>query len=118
MHPGGRRGQAASTVAPWGSPRRRPSPPSRRLTGDIHASSVSAAYETAFFVREAILDRLRWAGDATRDYGSLPATYTADLPGRAAPIAPVPVRGARSRVFGLWGQGFGSFGRHAVTAMR
>ncbi|MET7243405.1 autotransporter domain-containing protein [Methylobacterium sp. EM32] len=81
------------------------------LTGDIHASSVSASYETAFFVREAILDRLRWAGDANRDYGPLPATYTADLPGRAAPIAPVPVRVLDPRVFGLWGQGFGSVGR-------
>ncbi|WP_246102623.1 autotransporter domain-containing protein [Methylobacterium terricola] len=93
------------------------------LTGDIHASSVSAAYETAFFVREAILDRLRWSGDATRDYGKLPATYTADLPGRAAPVAPVPVRVLDPRVFGLWGQGFGSFGQarsdgNAVTLNR
>ncbi|MGX7707293.1 autotransporter domain-containing protein [Methylobacterium sp. Gmos1] len=93
------------------------------LTGDIHASSVSASYETAFFVREAILDRLRWAGDGTRDYGNLPATYTADLPGRAAPIAPVPVRVLDPRVFGLWGQGFGSFGQarsdgNAVTLDR
>ncbi|TGE01844.1 autotransporter domain-containing protein [Methylobacterium nonmethylotrophicum] len=81
------------------------------LTGDIHASSVSAAYETAFFVREAILDRLRWSGDGTRDYGRPPATFTADLPGRAAPVAPVPVRVLDPRVFGLWGQGFGSFGQ-------
>ncbi len=93
------------------------------LTGDIHASSVSAAYETAFFVREAILDRLRWSGEANRDYGSLPATYTADLPGRAAPVAPVPVRVLDPRVFGLWGQGFGSFGQarsdgNAVTLDR
>jgi outer membrane autotransporter protein len=90
------------------------------LTGDIHASSVSAAYETAFFVREAILDRLRWSGAATRDYGSLPATYTADLPGRAAPV---PVRVLDPRVFALWGQGFGSFGQarsdgNAVTLNR
>lgn len=93
------------------------------LTGDIHASAVSAAYETAFFVREAILDRLRWSGEATRDYGSLPATYTADLPGRRAPVAPVPVRILDPRVFGLWGQGFGSFGQarsdgNAVTLNR
>ncbi|KMO27127.1 autotransporter outer membrane beta-barrel domain-containing protein, partial [Methylobacterium aquaticum] len=93
------------------------------LTGDIHASSVSAAYETAFFVREAILDRLRWSGDAGRDYGTLPATYTADLPSRAAPVAPVPVRVLDPRVFGLWGQGFGSFGQarsdgNAVTLNR
>ncbi len=93
------------------------------LTGDIHASAVSAAYETAFFVREAILDRLRWSGEATRDYGTLPATYTADLPGRRAPVAPVPVRVLDPRVFGLWGQGFGSFGQarsdgNAVTLNR
>ncbi|MGY2050642.1 autotransporter-associated beta strand repeat-containing protein, partial [Methylobacterium sp. JK268] len=79
-------------------------------TGDVHASSVSSAYETAFFVREAILDRLRWGGSGLRDYGSLPATYTADLPGRAAPVAPVPVRVLDPQVFALWGQGFGAFG--------
>ncbi|AWN50179.1 autotransporter outer membrane beta-barrel domain-containing protein [Methylobacterium terrae] len=92
----------------------------RALTGDIHASAVSASYETAFFVREAILDRLRWSGEGTRDYGNLPATYTADLPGRAAPV---PVRVLDPRVFGLWGQGFGSFGQargdgNAVTLNR
>lgn len=84
------------------------------LSGDIHASSVSAEFETAFFVREAILDRMRWGAtpglaDGT-DFGSLPATYTADLPGRAAPVTPVPVRVLDPRVFGVWGQGFGSFG--------
>ncbi|MCJ2033928.1 autotransporter domain-containing protein [Methylobacterium sp. J-068] len=82
------------------------------LTGDIHASAAGAQFETAFFVREAILDRLRWgatpgAAEVT-DYGTLPATYTADLPGRAAPV---PVRVLDPRVFGLWGQGFGSFGQ-------
>ncbi|KQO61702.1 autotransporter [Methylobacterium sp. Leaf88] len=81
------------------------------LTGDIHASAAGAQFETAFFVREAILDRLRWgAGEAT-DYGALPATYTADLPGRAAPVVPVPMRVLDPQVFGLWGQGFGSFGQ-------
>ena len=87
----------------------------RSLSGDIHASLVSAAFETAFFVREAILDRLRWgptpgSAEAT-DYGLLPATYTADLPGRAAPIAPTAMRVMDPRVFGVWGQGFGSFGQ-------
>ena len=84
------------------------------LTGDIHASTVSTAFETAFFVREAILDRLRWgaipgAGEGM-DYGSLPAAYTADLPGRTAPPAMVPARVLDPRVFGVWGQGFGAFG--------
>ncbi|WP_311275802.1 autotransporter domain-containing protein [Methylobacterium sp. WCS2018Hpa-22] len=81
------------------------------LTGDIHASAASAQFETAFFVREAILDRLRWGAAEVADYGSLPATYTADLPGRSAPVAPVPVRVLDPRVFGVWGQGFGSFGQ-------
>ncbi|GJD73717.1 autotransporter family protein [Methylobacterium goesingense] len=84
------------------------------LTGDIHASMAGAQFETAFFVREAILDRLRWGATPGAaefsDYGALPAAYTADLPGRAAPVAPVPVRVLDPRVFGLWGQGFGSFG--------
>lgn len=83
----------------------------RALSGDIHASTVSAAYETAFFVREAVLDRLRRGGDAPGlDYGTVPAAYTADLPGRAPPVAQVPVRTLDPQVFGLWGQGFGAFG--------
>ncbi|WP_342107440.1 autotransporter domain-containing protein [Methylobacterium sp. SI9] len=90
----------------------------RALSGDIHASTVSAAYETAFFVREAVLDRLRWGnpgGDPGLglDYGTLPSAYTADLPGRAPVVANVPVRTLDPQVFGLWGQGFGSFGTAA-----
>ncbi len=84
------------------------------LAGDVHGSTVSTEYATAFFVREAILDRLRWGTTpGTADglnYGRLPATYTADLPGRSAPVAPVAARILDPRVFGLWGQGFGSFG--------
>ena len=83
----------------------------RALAGDIHASTVPAAYETAFFVREAVLDRLRWGSPGTGlDYGTLPAAYTADLPGRAPVVAGVPVRTLDPQVFGLWGQGFGAFG--------
>ena len=84
------------------------------LSGDVHAGTVSTGYATAFFVREAILDRMRWGatpGTAEGlDYGSLPATYTADLPGRAAPVVAMPARILDPTVFGLWGQGFGSFG--------
>ncbi|BAU90982.1 outer membrane autotransporter barrel [Methylorubrum populi] len=84
------------------------------LSGDVHASTVSTAYATAFFVREAILDRLRWGttpGTANGlNYGSLPAAYTADLPGRATPAVAMPARILDPTVFGLWGQGFGSFG--------
>ncbi|WP_375456810.1 autotransporter domain-containing protein [uncultured Methylobacterium sp.] len=86
----------------------------QRLAGDIHAGTVSTEYETAFFVREAILDRLRWGvtpGSAEGlDYGRLPAAYTADLPGRSPPVASVPARILDPKVFGLWGQGFGAFG--------
>ncbi len=76
------------------------------LTGDVHASTTSAAFETAYFVREALLDRLRRGGSPVLS-GTVPATYTADLPGRSAPMA---VATLDPRVFGLWGQGFGSFG--------
>ncbi|MCJ2125312.1 autotransporter domain-containing protein [Methylobacterium sp. J-077] len=81
------------------------------LAGDVHASTVSAAYESAAFLREAVLDRLRNLGPATRDYGALPAAFTADLPGQAAPVAIVPMRVPDPQVFGLWGQSFGSFGQ-------
>ncbi|GLS45184.1 autotransporter domain-containing protein [Methylobacterium brachythecii] len=85
------------------------------LSGDIHASASGAAFETAFFVREAILDRLRNGGTAEgADYGSLPATYTADLPGRRVAPTMVPARVLDPRVFGVWAQGFGGFG-HADT---
>ncbi|WP_345819330.1 autotransporter domain-containing protein [Methylobacterium fujisawaense] len=83
----------------------------RALAGDIHAGTVSTAYETAFFVREAVLDRLRWGSPGTGlDYGTLPAAYAADLPGRQPVVAGVPVRTLDPQVFGLWGQGFGAFG--------
>ncbi len=76
------------------------------LTGDVHASTTSAAFETAYFVRETLLDRLR-RGTMPASSGTVPVTYTADLPGRSAPMA---VTTLDPRVFGLWGQGFGSFG--------
>ncbi len=87
------------------------------LSGEVHASAVSAQFETAFFVREAILDRLR-RGDVAGApvFGglsapSLPAAYSADLPGRVAPPVQVPAQLAAPRAYGLWGQGFGAFGR-------
>ena len=86
----------------------------RVLAGDIHGSTVSSSFETAFFVREAILDRLRWGttpGSADGlSFGSLPATYTADLPGRRPPVASVPMQTLDPTVVGIWGQGFGAFG--------
>ena len=83
----------------------------RALSGDIHAGTVSTAYETAFFVREAVLDRLRWGGTAASLDGTrVPAAYAADLPGRAPVVASVPLQTLDPQVFGLWGQGFGAFG--------
>ncbi|CAA2137701.1 autotransporter domain-containing protein [Methylobacterium bullatum] len=86
----------------------------RTLSGDIHASTVSAEFETAFFVREAILDRLRWGTNSSAtdiaNYGRLPAAYTADLPGRTVPSTSIPMRVLDPQVFSVWGQGFGTFG--------
>ncbi|GJE37350.1 autotransporter family protein [Methylobacterium persicinum] len=86
----------------------------RVLAGDIHGSTVSSSYETAFFVREAILDRLRWGttpGSADGlSFGNLPASYTADLPSRRPVISSVPVKTLDPTVVGVWGQGFGAFG--------
>lgn len=84
------------------------------LSGDVHASTVSTAYATAFFVREAILDRLRWdraAGNTDGlNGGTVPAAYMADAPVQIAPVVSVPARVLDPQVFGLWGQGFGIFG--------
>ncbi|KMO37333.1 hypothetical protein VQ02_13625 [Methylobacterium variabile] len=87
------------------------------LSGEVHASAVTAQFETAFFVREAILDRLRRGdlADAPVFPGlsapSLPAAYSADLPGRVASPVQVPAQVAEPRAYGVWGQGFGAFGR-------
>lgn len=87
------------------------------LSGEVHASAVTAQFETAFFVREAILDRLR-RGDASEapafpgvSAPSLPAAYSADLPGRVAPPVQVPAQLVEPRAYAVWGQGFGAFGR-------
>ena len=86
----------------------------RALAGDIHGSTVSSSYETAFFVREAILDRLRWGttpgAAGGLNFGALPAAYTADLPGRRPPVTAVPIQTLDPTVVGIWGQGFGAFG--------
>src|SRR5262249_12599602 len=84
------------------------------LSGEIHASVVSAAFEDSRLPREAILDRLGerpletpWLGVASTMTGA----YAAGLPSRTGPVvAPVEVRMAQPRFFGLWGQGFGDWG--------
>ena len=70
------------------------------LSGEVQASAITAEVQTAFFVQEAILDRLRFGeGNVfssgvglTATIGSrfapgttLPAAYSADLPGTRAP---------------------------------
>ena len=81
------------------------------MAGDAHASLASTAFATAGLTREAVLDRLRWGGASElRDYGSLPATYTADRPGEPVEPVAVPARVFDPRVVGLWGQGLGSLG--------
>ncbi|MFI4997506.1 MAG: autotransporter domain-containing protein, partial [Hyphomicrobiales bacterium] len=85
------------------------------LSGEIHASAVTAALEDQRLPREAILDRLSqrpldtsWLGVASTMTGA----YAADLPSRKGPaLAPVDVQMYRPRLYGLWGQGFGDWGR-------
>ncbi|MCE4226973.1 hypothetical protein HCU64_24865 [Methylobacterium sp. C25] len=95
------------------------------LSGEIHASAVTTQFENAFLVREAILDRLRWGnatgfGNDTLGIGqrfapgtTLPAAYTADLPGRASAPTPVTALLVDPNPIAVWGQGFGSFGSTA-----
>ncbi|MFI5014047.1 MAG: autotransporter domain-containing protein [Hyphomicrobiales bacterium] len=85
------------------------------LSGEIHASAVTAAFEDQRLPREAILDRLSqrpldtsWLGVASTMTGA----YAADLPsGKGPALAPVDVQMYRPRLYGLWGQGFGDWGR-------
>jgi outer membrane autotransporter protein len=84
------------------------------LSGEIHASAVTAAFEDSRLPREAILDRLSdltepaTLGTATTMTGA----YAADLPTRKGPaLAPVEVKMYRPPLFELWGQGFGDWGR-------
>ncbi|GJE57434.1 autotransporter-associated beta strand repeat-containing protein [Methylobacterium thuringiense] len=96
------------------------------LSGEIHASAVTAQFENAFLVREAVLDRLRW-GDAGGFGGNnlgigqrfapgttLPGAYTADVPGRTPTLAAIPTRLVDPNPVAVWGQGFGSFGSTAT----
>jgi fibronectin-binding autotransporter adhesin len=82
------------------------------LSGEAHASATTVAYGDSRLVRDAILRRLRQplgSSLPTFAQGNYAAAYTADRPG-AAP-QPVAVPGAPSRVYSLWGEGFGSWGR-------
>ena len=83
------------------------------LSGEIHASAVTAAFEDQRLPREAILDRLNAPAD-TPVLGAattMTGAYAADLPSRKGPaLAPVAVQMYQPRLFGLWGQGFGDWG--------
>jgi autotransporter-associated beta strand protein len=86
------------------------------LSGEIHSSLVTAAFEEVDHVRRAILARLFLPAPAAVPIGgvagaSVQAAYAADLPGGRKPqVAAVPAATIDARVFSLWGSGFGSFG--------
>jgi fibronectin-binding autotransporter adhesin len=70
------------------------------LSGEIHASAVSAAFDDTRLPREAVLDRL------SSPYGTLQAGGAAGFAAMNAIAGPsVP-----ANVFAGWGQTFGSFG--------
>ncbi|GJD36630.1 autotransporter outer membrane beta-barrel domain-containing protein [Methylobacterium aerolatum] len=91
------------------------------LSGEIHSSAIAGQYETAYLVREAILDRLRYGqigtagiqgiGQRYAPGTTLPTTYSADLPG-AMPLrgSVAPAQLVQPEGIVAWGQGFGSFG--------
>ncbi|MBW0003002.1 MAG: autotransporter domain-containing protein [Hyphomicrobiales bacterium] len=83
------------------------------LSGEVHASTVSAAFTDATLPNTAILDRLNQPvappvlGAARETTGA----YAADLPTRKGPVAPVSASFYQPRIFDLWGEGFGDWGR-------
>jgi outer membrane autotransporter protein len=84
------------------------------LSGEVRASAVTAGFEDSRLPREAILDHLSQPLD-TPFLGvtsTATETYAADLPsGKGRALAPVEVTMVRPSLFGLWGQGFGDWGR-------
>ena len=98
------------------------------LSGEIHVSAVSSQFATAALIREAILDRLRFGEAGFGGIGAegigqrfapgttLPAMYTADLPGRRAAPVPVPTQFVPPSPVAVWGTGFGAFGSIGGTA--
>ncbi len=83
------------------------------LSGEIHASAVTAAFEDQRLPREAIFDRLSRPAD-TPVLGAatmMTGAYAADLPSsKGLALAPVAVQMYQPRLFGFWGQGFGNWG--------
>jgi outer membrane autotransporter protein len=83
------------------------------LSGEVHASTVNAAFTDATLPNTAILDRLNQPVSPPVLGAAIEttATYAADLPSRKGPVAPVAVQLYQPRLFDLWGQGFGDWGR-------
>ncbi|MCB8819381.1 autotransporter domain-containing protein [Microvirga rosea] len=84
------------------------------LSGEAHASAVSAAYGDARIVQDALLGRMR--APLLSGTTQVPAAYAADRPGRAMAIANVPYPSLDPRRFALWGEGFGSWGKIRSSA--
>ncbi|MCJ2010779.1 autotransporter outer membrane beta-barrel domain-containing protein, partial [Methylobacterium sp. J-092] len=97
------------------------------LSGEVYASAVTTMFEGATFVRETILDHLRFGesngfaggfgapgsvGQRFAPGSTLPGTYTADLPGRAPTLSAVPTQ-LVVPAYAVWGQAFGAFGNTA-----
>ncbi len=83
------------------------------LSGEIHASTVTAAFEDSGLARQAILDRLNEpvAPPALGTASTTTGAYAADLPsGKGPHRAPVAVSLYQPRMFDFWGQGFGDWG--------
>ena len=84
------------------------------LSGEIHASAVTAAFEDQRLPRDAIFDRLSGPLETPLlgAASTMTGAYAADLPSRKGPVlAPVAVQMMQPRLFGLWGQGFGDWGK-------
>ncbi|SCZ10974.1 autotransporter domain-containing protein [Microvirga guangxiensis] len=78
------------------------------LSGEAHGSVVAAGYSDAALVSSAVLGRLRQPLSVS-PAGSVQAAYAADAPLRQVEQIHYPM--FDSRVFALWGEGFGSWGR-------
>jgi outer membrane autotransporter protein len=84
------------------------------FSGEIHANAVTAAFEDQHLPREAIFDRLSQPAEAPvlGAVTTMTGAYAADLPsGKGPALAPVAVQMVQPRLFGLWGQGFGDWGK-------
>jgi fibronectin-binding autotransporter adhesin len=84
------------------------------LSGEVHASTVTAAFEDSGLARQAILDHLSEpvSPPPLGAASTMTGAYAADLPsGKGPRIAPVAVSLYQPRLFDVWGQGFGDWGR-------